>query len=477
MTGDDVQPGIRLALVMTDFEADRTVEELLVRRMFKDYRIDGLVIYDWPDRIDRHGWLSDLDIGDVTVAAFDGESALREHMVVVAHNAGSHPQMDFGGGVQPSREYSLNVSNISEVFECDAHGRMQPRRTFFKDQDVEQKNVFYSNIGKFHPFKGGFGYFPYFMMYKNDSDATPSKYGRFYETSYGFRWPRDFVLPQSLKKPAGEVRILVYGGSVAYGVFNSADDSFALRLQRSLTDRATEAGDPLRFRVINMGVPGNTVSEATILHSLYASRLEPDFVIGHLGWNDIASTVACDPLILRDGWVTNVTASRLAQIVWRAQGADDDQTSFNDRYDNPLEQCVEVVLRAVERLAHLVRADGARFVFGVQPGLFSKARLHPIEHRFLRGFVYAKPSAFDDLSRIRSGLLELERQGPGLVGVADTVPFNELIGQVDPDDFLFWDHAHMAPKGEEMVAKHYADVLWRKLTGAGDPAPPAGRAS
>lgn len=83
----------------------------------------------------------------------------------------------------------------------------------------------------------------------------------------------DFARP----KPAGRRRVVTIGGSSTYCTGVSDDAAWPTLLGAKLG-----AG----WDVVNMGMPGGTSVEASILTALLLTDVEPDFVIYYMGWND-----------------------------------------------------------------------------------------------------------------------------------------------------------------------------------------------
>lgn len=84
-------------------------------------------------------------------------------------------------------------------------------------------------------------------------------------------------------KPAGLVRVLLLGGSVAWGTGASGDDAtIAAGLQHELAAR----WEPARVEVINAGYLGYTTFQEALFYQLLADDLRPDAVVALDGFND-----------------------------------------------------------------------------------------------------------------------------------------------------------------------------------------------
>lgn len=113
---------------------------------------------------------------------------------------------------------------------------------------------------------------------------------------YGFRGP-DF----SLEKPEAVYRVLVTGGSVAFGTPGKGD-GFTLQglLEKRLNQTFQLAGVDRKAQVYNLGLPALTsATELSILINLLDTR--PDLVIMFTGWNDL--TFAHEPGYYSEGQI------------------------------------------------------------------------------------------------------------------------------------------------------------------------------
>lgn len=101
--------------------------------------------------------------------------------------------------------------------------------------------------------------------------------GRYYISKRGYRGP-DFQTP----KPAGTIRIVVYGGSSVFDMYVNEGHDWPHRLAAKLSDQGRRSVEG-----INAGVPGNAAFDA--LGRLFAEGhlLQPDYVLLYTAWNDI----------------------------------------------------------------------------------------------------------------------------------------------------------------------------------------------
>ncbi len=83
------------------------------------------------------------------------------------------------------------------------------------------------------------------------------------------------------QKPRGALRVLVYGGSSVFDIYQNEGDDWPARVERVLAEREISA------EVINAGIPGHTSLDSVGLLLAEGHRLDPDYVLLSHGWNDL----------------------------------------------------------------------------------------------------------------------------------------------------------------------------------------------
>lgn len=108
----------------------------------------------------------------------------------------------------------------------------------------------------------------------------PNLHSRFYRTNtLGFRGPET-----TLDKPLGRFRVVVMGGSAAWGFGSTSDENtVAGRLQTILREQLPE----LNIEVINAGQIGYGSTQELIYFHRQVRALNPDIVLLFDGYNDI----------------------------------------------------------------------------------------------------------------------------------------------------------------------------------------------
>ncbi|MDH4184376.1 MAG: SGNH/GDSL hydrolase family protein [Nitrospinota bacterium] len=119
---------------------------------------------------------------------------------------------------------------------------------------------------------------------------------------------------------AGELKIMIVGDSNGFGWgLPQYENTWATRLRNILAERNVKA------RIYNISQPGYSSQQAQFLFHRWFGKIEPDFVIFYLGWNDIWSTPGLTDRktmwMMSAGanpWARAVTATNVYKLLKRA---------------------------------------------------------------------------------------------------------------------------------------------------------------
>ena len=174
---------------------------------------------------------------------------------------------------------------------------------------------------------------------------------------YGFRGP-DF----SLDKPEGVFRVLVTGGSVAFGTPGGGDRlTLQGQLERRLDRLFALAGVEQKAEVYNLGLPALTsATELSILINLLGTK--PDLVIMFSGWNDL--TFAHEPGYYAEGQIGLLVPGCAGAGGRKGAGGGIDQTGFGARNTATIPRAARQLLLLIhERVSDSSR--GYRWLTGL----------------------------------------------------------------------------------------------------------------
>jgi len=307
---------------------------------------------------------------------------------------------------------------------------------------------------------------------------------------YGFRYKEDFPI----KKPRGEIRIFVTGGSTAWGTGVSQEDMFT-----NLAERYLQINFPRsKIRVISAGVGAYLSTHERILVINKIIGLDPDVVIMFSGWNDTFAGYR-GFRVIDDTWDYLGAAPILAKNSPRYSHKNQKKVDeFNKpQYDDyiikthyildmffyglrsrkEIEQSIshiqiepEINLydlkNNIDIVVYLSKRNKFSFIFYLQPSLYnSNKELSPFESYLTK----QGETQYIGYSHYNSQLYDLYRENLPLFAKREGFVF------VDGDDAIsnekgtvFDDHVHFGDRGNDLIAKHLAEVITGLLTGKSD---------
>lgn len=274
--------------------------------------------------------------------------------------------------------------------------------------------------------------------------------------SFGFRASVDWA-PLRARQDSHKL-VVVSGGSAVWSQCCLADEAFPAVLEGMLNDWATAERAGVTFSVVNLGLFGNLVLHQSINYMLFAERLRPDYVIAHDGFNDLIFALMSDPWLLAEHSIAyQPEFEGWARLLHKAPG---DALTHQELPYGVL-NLPHVAVRAYgERKAQfrrLVEGTGARFIWGLQPCIFSKGALSPEE----QSVVGERHAVYGHAHR----KIEFVFEEYLVRGVVPTdVPFvncHSAFKAFGADQHLFADHVHMTPQGDRHIASLYFDVIRR----------------
>ena len=322
------------------------------------------------------------------------------------------------------------------------------------------------------------------------------------------------VEPVALKKPAGEVRILLLGSSTAFGTLSSAnngtiDRSLETQINQQVQDQKNNAKQfrpdvlpyfademekalklppkirPGQYRVINAAVPGYLTSNALSQLSSQLLDYQPDVVVLIDGYSDLL--VKSDRLVATLGVIdqslTNVTSYFFGSL---GQGLAD---LWNQLYlvkvtkawvitpnphselladvsgvrgslvDRLSEDAAEVGkrvdrrTRALEKMLQLTSSRKIPLLVGLTPELSHRKSPTPNEKKLLDSLGDRYPKL---IQAQYSQLLEAQKKLPGLI----PVPLQEAVTSLtskDPQAFV--DVVHLTDNANAAIAKSLISAI------------------
>lgn len=302
---------------------------------------------------------------------------------------------------------------------------------------------------------GFFYYFPYGYLFRAVGLGPLN--------DYGFRI--SIPLGGLEKRPATHKVVAVFGGSAAWSLDCLPHEMFAARLEVHLNRWAEETGSPLTFTVLNFAQNGHVVLNEMFTWMLFCDRIKPDLAIAHDGFNDICYGLVQDPTLLaRDNICYQNNLEEWSQILHDTK---DRPTSFDGdtpiKLRNPPQNVIRAYVTRKRQFHDMVRATGARFLWGLQPMLHSKqGGCSATETQYLeqcRPFEVGYARAFEKMKE----MYEIMLRNVPLARDYDFVDFHRDFAPLGAEDDVFVDFVHTSPAGDERIARTYARIITDKI--------------
>jgi hypothetical protein len=297
---------------------------------------------------------------------------------------------------------------------------------------------------------GCFYYFPYGYLYRFLGVGPVNEFG--HRIEFDFR--------ELEKRPANHKVVACYGGSAAYSIFCCHDQMYTKAMERRLNEFCRSNNLDFRFTVLNFGGPGHVVLNELFTHVLFGSRVRPDIVIAHDGANDVGYGSGCDPFLVNNHLIyqqqlelwacilhnPSYTGDRLAvEPTWGHEAA-------------PLGMIVKAYGARKRQFCSIVKAEGAKFIHGLQPIFLSKPEYSDLEKRWIFDEPRIPLEQHAGFEHVRQAYKLLLGSTPSL-GEDAFVDCNELFGAYGKEATLFADVVHLAPEGDRVIGEHYADRI------------------
>lgn len=270
------------------------------------------------------------------------------------------------------------------------------------------------------------------------------------------------------EKPAGEVRVLVLGGSVAYGTGASSRAACWDRRLEAMLAARRGPGDRRTFRVVNRARPSYNTTQAFVSLSLEGLGDQPDAVVFLDGFNDLAVPVLLGGAPGDPYYLVEMRAQMGLQPGWRRLLRDihgsvrlvqAGAALFRDpkRFDVRLlteagrAEVRRIAGRNLALMADLLRARGIPGLLVAEPFASQKTPLSPEEAAHLADLEWAAAFAREYPPHAQA-LLGTGR-AEGWTVLDATGLFRGVAGR------RFFDTLHLVDEGQEEMAGAVADAL------------------
>ena len=403
----------------------------IVAHEFTKSRISTQIIQGFKeeDKNIFHG----INLGDYLIES----NSLFETLVFVV----STQNQDLGSLV--SKEYK------GKVYTIDSFGRLLVKEDSIKERDHPNMNKHIFNILESKEPEGGFYYFPYgyLFRYLGMGPINP----------FGFRIPEN--LEPLINRSKEHKVIAVFGGSAAWSMYSTPKETF----QHLLGEKLKETSNNFeKVTVLNFGMHGHVVMNEFLSYLIYCSKLKPEIVIAHDGWNDFLYGLLSDNYLLNELNMTyQYNLEVWSQLIHGSFNEKTNQPNFPLKPNNLPHNVLGSYVHRKLQFQQIVESFGGTFIWGLQPSIFSRTKLTSEENQIINsGPGEAMKLAYPRVEQLYTFFSENEKLpiGKHFLNLHDS--FMEY-GDEEP---LFGDYVHTLPAGDERIAEIYARYIINRVS-------------
>lgn len=357
-------------------------------------------------------------------------------------------QLDPGYPVEQYR-----TAPTAKVYTVDRTGAVRPHgRALAEEEDPAINAHIFNRLGpRDNQHAWAFFHFPWGYLYRDPSWGEID--------DFGHRVAADLVALE--KREVTHKVVACYGGSAAWGWECLPHQVWTALLEERLNARCRNAGSPLRFTVVNFAGPGHVVLHQIFTHVLRGHRLKPDVVIAFDGVNDLFDGQLCDPALVGPHQIVYQETQELwAQILHQSHDRPRIFPPETDGAWRPTNTPMTVLRAYVARsrqFRQMAEGMGARFIWGVQPVVSSKAALSP---EFEKAYLdrHANPN-LQEIHDNCARMLDILTREASPSDREAMVDHHALFRRFGAEDWLFWDNCHLTPEGNARVADFFAEHM------------------
>jgi len=294
----------------------------------------------------------------------------------------------------------------------------------------------------------GFYYFPFGYLFRFLGIGPIN--------SFGCRITRS--LADLARRDTNHKVVACFGGSAAWSLFCLHHQMYTELLEQRLNAYCKQRDLDLRFTVLNFGQHGHVVINEMLTYTNFCWDLRPDVVVAHDGYNDAVYGQLCDPRVL-DDWdmIYQENLEGWSQILHETADTPRTQHSLPYRAVNQPVRVLKAYVKRKRQFAQIVRANGALFVWGLQPAAASsRKKPSPLEASLIER--NRNPDHAPVVASVE-GMFRILRQSLKLDDDTPFVDCDAAMSACGPDRWMFGDEVHLMPEGDVLLARLYADVI------------------
>ena len=424
---------MRVSFVLSNSALDAKAVQRGIGWLQKRFRTDAIQLWASISSLAHYRAV----LGIKSVQLYSPDVAQGCDVMVFARDIAKRDAADDPANIVGPRVYTL---------EKDGRLRLSAKSIDTLEAPGLDQHVF-NRVGPNSP-DGEFYYFPYGYLFKYTGLGPINE--------FGFRVEGDFM--RFARREPHHKLIVVFGGSAAWSMYSLHDEMFATLLEEKLNAWSRAEGRKETFTVLNFGMHGHVVLNEILTHVLFTSRINPDVVIGHDGFNDLVYGMLSDQDLLGRHDITyQYNLENWGRILHENLDIPSNQPESPLVIHNIPQLIAKAYVTRKQQFRQMVESAGARFVWGLQPQVFSKAAMSPSESAYVKGIPPNDPfsTAYKRIAYVYEKFFDLVR----LPDDADFVDVHKYFGRFGADESLFGDVMHTLPDGDERIAECYFDHL------------------
>lgn len=354
-----------------------------------------------------------------------------------------------------TKNYHPEYSNFSsgqgnrDVYTLEIDSRIRRCDTKLPESDLPHAYTHaFNKLGPKTP-DGEFYYFPYGYLFKYPGLGPINP--------FGFRVPDNYA--DLAIRPKKHKLILFFGGSAMWSMYSYINEMFPAVLEKMLNEYCKHKKIDLQFSILNFGMHGHIVLNEMITYLLFCQKLNPDYVVAHDGWNDLIYGMLSDKFLLNEHQLAyQYNLEGWSQILHKTSDLKATQSNKDFQPINLPNNVVSAYLDRKNQFRQLVEQNGAKFIWALQPSIYSKKSHSSEEKEYLQHELQYTNSFREPYKRM-SFIYEtyIKRAAKEL-----TVPFLNLhayFQNFGDEQTLFGDIIHTVPLGDYKIAQYYFEYF------------------
>ena len=339
---------------------------------------------------------------------------------------------------------------------------------------------YHKYLNRYESEKPLFKYLPIGLRYFNFEDEEISGVKC---NSLGFR------CPEFKEKGQNKIRIIVLGGSAAWGSgASNNDNTISGHLETILNDKYKTSN--FDIECFNLAQINNYISQDLLNANLFFQELQPDYVISFAGWNEIAASYLLNQKKLRKfgtyfmeevGDLGPVSLEsyrkRLALNIVKKYFTDNSKIiSFfkkkikiknlfdEKKFIEEINLSSKIFVEHMKKFFYMSKGYEFEYLQFLQPHIYKKENLTESEKKITKLYDYVRPvhggKSFGDFLKNNSIYKEIENnlkrnRSVECYNLEHTFNKNE--------EEIFYTLVHMNDKGYKLIAQKISEVLIQKI--------------